>query len=486
VLADPELAAFLAYLELTQHSLETATGYIALAERNAPKALPDRRHRLDVTLAVARLALARRRGDLESVLREVTPLLEPVGAESVSELTLSRDARAVALMNLGIAQLWSFELDDAERHLELGLDLARVIERPYLQVGCLAHLALLAARQSLALARQRSLEAITIAEARGWAAEPIASTALATMASIEVAQGRIEEARGWLDRAERAMRAELEPATALLVHFVRGELAVAEGRPHDAVQEFDAAELLQGRLATEHALRGPATESIALVQLQTGDVSGARTTLARLTDRDRGFGEARTALAALRLAEGEPRAAIESVSPVLDGTAPVVRVGSLIQALVLDALAHDRLGEQAAVERDIERALDLAEPDALVYPFLVPRARPLLERHPRDRTSHAALLADILDVLAGSPVQPGRHGSEMLPVGLSESEVRVLRYLPSNLSAPEIAAELYVSTSTVKTHMRHIYDKLDAHRRTDAVERARQLGLLGPRARSRR
>jgi LuxR family maltose regulon positive regulatory protein len=69
---------------------------------------------------------------------------------------------------------------------------------------------------------------------------------------------------------------------------------------------------------------------------------------------------------------------------------------------------------------------------------------------------------------------------------LSESELRVLRYLPSNLTAPEIAAELYVSTSTVKTHTRHIYDKLDAHRRTEAVERARELGLLGPIARSRR
>jgi LuxR family maltose regulon positive regulatory protein len=61
---------------------------------------------------------------------------------------------------------------------------------------------------------------------------------------------------------------------------------------------------------------------------------------------------------------------------------------------------------------------------------------------------------------------------------LSESELRVLRYLPSNLSAPDIAGELFVSTSTVKTHMRHVYEKLGVHRRTEAVERARELGLL--------
>jgi LuxR family maltose regulon positive regulatory protein len=56
----------------------------------------------------------------------------------------------------------------------------------------------------------------------------------------------------------------------------------------------------------------------------------------------------------------------------------------------------------------------------------------------------------------------------------------VLRYLPTKLSAPEIASELYLSVNTVKTHMRHLYDKLGAHRRHEAVEHARALGLLAP------
>jgi LuxR family transcriptional regulator, maltose regulon positive regulatory protein len=63
---------------------------------------------------------------------------------------------------------------------------------------------------------------------------------------------------------------------------------------------------------------------------------------------------------------------------------------------------------------------------------------------------------------------------------LRESEIRILRYLPTNLSAPEIAQELFLSPNTVKTHIRHLYDKLGTHRRTDAVERARALGLLAP------
>jgi len=105
----------------------------------------------------------------------------------------------------------------------------------------------------------------------------------------------------------------------------------------------------------------------------------------------------------------------------------------------------------------------------------------LLQRHPRDRTAHAALLVDVLDVLQGTAPQP-RSQRESLIEPLSEAELRVLRFLPSNLSAGEIADQIYVSTSTVKTHMLHIYAKLDAHTRTEAVDRARDAALLGPAA----
>jgi LuxR family transcriptional regulator, maltose regulon positive regulatory protein len=71
-------------------------------------------------------------------------------------------------------------------------------------------------------------------------------------------------------------------------------------------------------------------------------------------------------------------------------------------------------------------------------------------------------------------------GQRGLREPLSQSEIRVLRYLPTKLSAPEIADQLYLSVNTVKTHMRHVYDKLGAHRRHEAVEQARALGLLAP------
>jgi LuxR family maltose regulon positive regulatory protein len=88
-------------------------------------------------------------------------------------------------------------------------------------------------------------------------------------------------------------------------------------------------------------------------------------------------------------------------------------------------------------------------------------------------------------VLAGSSPQPA--GVETpLREELSEAELRVVRYLPSNLKAHEIAAELFVSANTVRTHLRHIYGKLDAHSRGEAVARARALGLLAPSVSARR
>src|SRR5207245_2731064 len=63
---------------------------------------------------------------------------------------------------------------------------------------------------------------------------------------------------------------------------------------------------------------------------------------------------------------------------------------------------------------------------------------------------------------------------------------RVLRYLATNLSAPEIARELSLSVHTVRTHVRHLFAKLGAHGRTEAVARARGLGLLAPSGRTTR
>jgi LuxR family maltose regulon positive regulatory protein len=128
----------------------------------------------------------------------------------------------------------------------------------------------------------------------------------------------------------------------------------------------------------------------------------------------------------------------------------------------------------------VERALDLAEPDGALWWFVLHPAPDLLERHARHGTAHAALIADILSLLAGNTSAPPATGPQPPLEPLSDSEIRVLRYLPTNLTGPEIAGELYVSYNTVSTHLRHLYAKLGTHTRAEAVARARALGLLAP------
>jgi LuxR family maltose regulon positive regulatory protein len=153
----------------------------------------------------------------------------------------------------------------------------------------------------------------------------------------------------------------------------------------------------------------------------------------------------------------------------------------LVEAFLLEAIARDVLGDPSAAGRAVERALDLAEADGALSWFLLHPAPGLLARQARQGTAHAALIAEILGLLSENTPAPSARQRPLLDP-LSKSELRVLRYLPTHLSAPEIAGELYVSPTTVKTHLRNLYAKLGVHSRTDAVEAARALGLLAPSA----
>jgi LuxR family transcriptional regulator, maltose regulon positive regulatory protein len=179
------------------------------------------------------------------------------------------------------------------------------------------------------------------------------------------------------------------------------------------------------------------------------------------------------------LAEGDPAGALGALQDVLDGTAPVIGYVTVVEAQLLAGLAHRELGDQRAANQAAERALALAESDRLVLPFAMTGARELLEALPRHETAHAALLAEILDVLRGSAPAARNQPSPPDIEELSPGELRVLRYLPTNLSRPEIAGELSVSVNTVSTHVRSIYAKLQVSDRSSAVQRARELRLLG-------
>jgi LuxR family transcriptional regulator, maltose regulon positive regulatory protein len=473
-----ELALVRAMGDLDHGRLDEAAAHLAVAETHVQLAPPDRQRRLQVAIAALRLSLARRRGHLASVLEQVRFLAVPVTGQSDEDIALGSDLRAVALMNLGTVEAWSQGLPDAERHLQEGADLARKIGRPYLEVGCLAELGFASKIRPFATARRRCQEAIALAERYGWGTEPIVAPALVTLAGTMIWTGEFDEGERWLQRAKQALQTDTGPDIRLLLHLTVGLLHACRGRHREALEEFGAAEQLRSQLEGSHALANQATGWLLATQARLGLTSEARAGLAALDDDRARSGEIRAAGAVICLAEGDPAAALAAVADVLDGTAPVVGYVTLVVAHLLAGLAHRQLGDQHAANQDAESALALAEADRLVLPFAITGARELLEALPRHETAHAALLADILDVLHGASLTAQGQSLPPQTEELSPTELRVLRYLPTNLSRPEIASELSVSVNTVNTHVRNIYAKLQASDRSSAVQRARELRLL--------
>jgi LuxR family transcriptional regulator, maltose regulon positive regulatory protein len=496
--ADAELAVLTAADELARGSLEEAERYLRLAERGAASVPESRRGQAQVLLGVVRLLLARQHGNLSAVAEEAERLQALAEAPETARNDLApaaqamkgagevggEELRALALTNLGITEYWAALLEEAQRHLEQGVALARRIGRPYLEFSGLAYQAAAEVPRSFVRAAERSRQAIELARRHGWTDEVAAGYAYLALAAGLLWWARPEEAEAWVQRAERTIRAEAEPAAALVVCHLRGVLELARGHDQRAVAAFLAAGRLAGRLAEPHLLAPSARAYLLHAMVHLGETEHAERVLAELGEDEREGGEMRVAAAALRLARDDPHGATAALAPVLDGSAPVSWPTWLVHAFMREAIARDALGDPAAAGRALERTLDLAEPDGGLLTFLMHPAPGLLERHARQRTAHAALIAEILDLLGGNRSAPLPAGPRPPLEPLSNSEIRVLRYLPTHLSAPEIASQLSVSPSTVKTHMRNLYAKLGAHSRAGAVESARALGLLAPSARS--
>ena len=480
--ADAQLAAVAAADELVRGSVEAAERYLRLAERGMASVPEARRARAQLLLGVARLLLARQRADLSTAVEEARRLGAMAEVPDPAQPALGEDLRALALISLGSAELRAARFEDADRHLEHGVALARQIGRPFLEFTGLAYQASAGIHRSFARVAERGMQAIELARRHGWTDEPAVGIASVMLADVLALQGRPEEAEPWIQRAERTVRAEAEPAAGLLILSVRGDLELAHGSDAEALAALRAAEPLAGLLAAPNPLTMAMRAFQLQIQVRLGEIERAEQALARYDDHECDCGELCIATAVLRLAQDDPHAATAVLAPVLDGSAPLIWPTWLIQAFLLEAIARDALGDEGAAGRALERALDRAEPDGALLWFLVNPVPGLLERHVRHRTTHAALIAEILSLLAGN--RPAPPAGPRLPIEpLSESELRVLRYLPTNLTGPEIAAELYVSHNTVKTHVRNLYAKIGTHRRAEAVTRARDLGLLAPSAR---
>jgi LuxR family transcriptional regulator, maltose regulon positive regulatory protein len=485
--AHAELAVLAAADELAAGSLAQAEWFLRLAAQGTVSVPADRRGQLDVLLSMVRLLLARQRMNLPAAAEEVRRLRVVADASDTASAGLSEELRALALINLGITEYWGGRLAEAEPHLELGITLARRIARPYLEFLGLAHRTSIASVRSspYALAEERARQTIELARRHGWTDEPAVGIAYIGLAAGLIWRRRLEEAAEWVRRAERTLRAEAEPTTAIAIRYVRALLELARGRDQEVLATFQATERLSRLLDAPDwpLMRTRALRLHALVRL--GETGRAEQDIAEIGDQGRASGEIRMALAALRITQDDPNAATAALAPVLSGAAPVPPTTWLAHACLLEAIARDALGDPAAARDAMRRALHIAKIDGALTAFLFhPPARELFDRCAPDRGEQAALVAEIRSLLPAE-AKPGVYGGPARPTGslrlvdpLSKSEFRVLRYLPTNLSTPEIARELSLSVHTVRTHVRHLSAKLGAHGRAEVVVRARALGLL--------
>jgi LuxR family maltose regulon positive regulatory protein len=184
-------------------------------------------------------------------------------------------------------------------------------------------------------------------------------------------------------------------------------------------------------------------------------------------------------VAQARLLLGDARSALDDLSRVRHTASEAGWTLRLVEALVLEAQAYQELGNQRQALSTLQTALEKSWPERFARPFaqasalhpLLPElARSSLAPEPRAFVEAILTALDLPVQLPPSP--PG------LLDPLTDRELDVLRLLPTDLSTAQIADQLVSSYHTVRTHLKHIYSKLDAHSRHEAVTRARDLGLL--------
>jgi LuxR family transcriptional regulator, maltose regulon positive regulatory protein len=294
--------------------------------------------------------------------------------------------------------------------------------------------------------------ALALAEPRGWHRTGAAAWAYAALAAVHWQRDELDDAERRVDAAAAAAYASREAPAIVAVRALRAHLAAARG-------ELDRARGLL-RLVQEALPGAGPVPARWLESLGPAPWAPAGT-------------EGPIAEATGWLIRGDPLAALRRVERLADDDAalhPVLR----LHVTLIEALARHGLGQLDDATRSLERALAIASGEGYRRPFVAALPlRRLLERHLTQPTAYGPLVAELLDALA--------HDGEARPgllEPLSERERAVLRLLPTLLSYPEIAGELFVSINTVKTHVKSIYRKLDVTGRRDAVARARALRLI--------
>jgi LuxR family transcriptional regulator, maltose regulon positive regulatory protein len=348
-------------------------------------------------------------------------------------------------------------------------------------------------------------------------------------AVVSLARDEPESAGTLLDQADLAVmtpRPAGEPSIAVLSGLLRARLAVAEGNLAgarglvrwlgDAAAAAPAAGYAGTPVSTGAEPAGDATALLlqaarpdrprgvaaaiavldAEISLAAGELERARATLADLTDpvQAESPGPARTADAAqpapaparpdvtvcqakLLIADEDDKGALTLVEPVLADAAAACSVTDRIGALLAAVVARRRLSQGAEAAELLSEALALAEPEDACGPFVAagPPVRSALTVLISPSSRSAGFASRILDRFDGRLPRPASAQPAAL---LTDSELAVLRFLPSHMTNQEIAESLFLSINTIKTHLSSVYRKLGVANRRQAIAQGRRLELL--------
>ncbi|WP_214368806.1 LuxR C-terminal-related transcriptional regulator [Pseudonocardia sp. H11422] len=474
LLGRAELAAALAAARVLQ-GLTAEVGVLVDAARAGADALSQqRRDRVRVVVDLIEMGSARSRGDLAALAAACRRVPHDPRVLAALGLTGWDMVPLLVLSNAGTAELWTGDVLEAEKHLRAAVDANRWsgFLRPHLNAE--SQLALLeCARGDLGPAREDALATIARATERGWALTPQAVAAYVALAQVALDQDEPAEVDRWLRRIGEVEAIAPEPHVRMAAAALNAVRRADAGDREGALGGLRATTLRLGRTAPPVL-----ADRLLLVEAELlrgmGDLRRAGEVLAGL----RGPASAHTAhaVARLHLAAGDVTAAEDALAPFVPDGATAVRQqvdGGVLRAL-LAAARHDE-----SALRHLEDALLAAAPQGMRRAFLTEAAqlRALLGTLIAAGTGAAAFAVDLLGRMSGSPGH-APAAPAVLVEDLTEREQVVLRYLASTLSNAEIAAELYLSINTIKTHQRMIYRKLGADGRRAAVRRARELRLL--------
>jgi LuxR family transcriptional regulator, maltose regulon positive regulatory protein len=430
-------------------------------------------------LTVGRMAVARIDGDMEELERRSRELLERGTTSAAAGQSARRALRATALSQLGTSLLTRGEIDDAEIQLEEAIELAVAEDAHFAYLNSVSQLALLeAVRGRLTRSAELGTEALEFASRHGWGDLLHTIGGHLALGGAHFHWDDLAAAEGHFERAGHAARTAGDRSARAVSALLIANCLAAEG-PAGAAKGLRQLRAALGELngtAVPVYLEGKFRAAVPNLLVERGDVDEAAAILAAETAS---FVELESLRAKLALAEGDAEAARAATEAGIQLVGPQSCYSAGIEIWLLDGLARRARRERAESRDSLERALELAAPDHYRRVFLGvgPLARAALVELVREGTPHRSFVAELIAAFDRRAPHVAITHSQLLEP-LSDREKAILRYLPTMMSNVEIAAELYLSINTVKTHLRHIYRKLGVSRRRDAVERARQLSLL--------